>query len=301
MVLKYIRFVKSLLLIVIITLMAGCTNNSGKVEEEDEDVIPATNDNQNTVVNVNGEIFSIPSPIETAILLKSSGAIYDKAILNPASKIVQYTTNLSKAINLGIYGADLGYVTMYEQAQDAIGFLNASKKLADELSITGAFDVKTIERFQKNIGNKDSMLVLVSVAYRASDSYLKNNNRNDISALVLAGGWIESLYFATAIYKTKPNDKIKRRIAEQKASLSNLIKLLTQYYNQSEYVAFIDSLNDLASVFEKIEFNYIYEKPITDANNKTTTINSKSEVVITDEQIETIAQKIKIIRTNLVQ
>jgi hypothetical protein len=190
---------------------------------------------------------------------------------------------------------------MYEQAQDAIGFLNASKKLADELNITGAFDTKTIERFQKNIGNKDSMLVLVSVAYRASDSYLKNNNRNDISALVLAGGWIESLYFATEIYKAKPNDKIKRRIAEQKASLSNLIKLLTQYYNQSEYVAFIDSLNDLASIFEKIEFTYIYEKPITDVNNKTTTITSKSDVVITNEQIESIAQKIKIIRTSLVQ
>jgi hypothetical protein len=281
--------------------MAGCSNDSNKVEEEDEDVIPIINNNQNAVVNVNGEIFSIPSPIETSILLKNSGAIYNKTILNPASKLTQYTTNLSKAINLGIYGADLGYVTMYEQAQDAIGFLNASKKLADELNITGAFDTKTIERFQKNIGNKDSMLVLVSVAYRASDSYLKNNNRNDISALVLAGGWIESLYFATEIYKAKPNDKIKRRIAEQKASLSNLIKLLTQYYNQSEYVAFIDSLNDLASIFEKIEFTYIYEKPITDVNNKTTTITSKSDVVITNEQIESIAQKIKIIRTNLVQ
>lgn len=301
MVLKYIRFVKSLLLIIIISLMAGCSNDSNKVEEEDEDVIPIINNNQNAVVNVNGEIFSIPSPIETSILLKNSGAIYNKTILNSASKLTQYTTNLSKAINLGIYGADLGYVTMYEQAQDAIGFLNASKKLADELNITGAFDTKTIERFQKNIGNKDSMLVLVSVAYRASDSYLKNNNRNDISALVLAGGWIESLYFATEIYKAKPNDKIKRRIAEQKASLSNLIKLLTQYYNQSEYVAFIDSLNDLASIFEKIEFTYIYEKPITDVNNKTTTITSKSDVVITNEQIESIAQKIKIIRTNLVQ
>lgn len=301
MVIKYNRFVRSLLLLVIISLIAGCANNSSKVEEEDEDVIPIVNNNQNAVVNINGEIFSIPSPIETSILLKNSGALYNKSILNSPNKLNQYTTNLSKAINLGIYGADLGYVTMYEQAQDAIGFLNASKKLADELNITGAFDTKTIERFQANIGNKDSMLILVSVAYRESDSYLKNNNRNDISALVLAGGWIESLYFATEIYKAKPNDKIKRRIAEQKASLSNLIKLLTQYYNQSEYVAFIDSLNDLASVFEKIEFNYVYEKPITDANNKTTTITSKSDVVVTNEQIETIAQKIKTIRTDLIQ
>ena len=122
-------------------------------------------------------------------------------------------------MNLGIYGADLGYVTIYDQTQDALGYLNAAKKLADELGVAGAFDAQTIGRFQKNLGNQDSMLVLVGVAYRSSDTYLKNNDRSDVSGLVLAGGWIESLYFATNTYKIKPNEDVKRRIAEQKSSL----------------------------------------------------------------------------------
>jgi hypothetical protein len=295
--LKFITLKGSLVLLSVTALLtAGC----GGDDAANTDELPPVDSTQTTILNINGEIFSIPSPIQTAFLIKNSGAAYSKEILNPASKSSDYSTNFSKALNLGIYGADLGYVTIYDQTQDAIGYLNSAKKLADELGVSGAFDTKTIERFQKNLGNKDSMLVLVGVAYRSSDSYLKNNDRNDVSGLVLAGGWLESLYFATNVYKTKPNEDVKRRIAEQKSSLQSLIKLLTQYYSQPEYTEFIDNLNDLATVFDGVEFKYTYEKPTTDAEKKLTTINSKSEVNITPEQIESISQKVKSIRSQIV-
>jgi hypothetical protein len=285
----------AVLLSVSAALFTGCGPDDPKVDD-----IPPVDSTQTTILNVNGEIFSIPSPIQTAFLIKNSGANYSKDVLNASSKSSNYTTNFSKALNLGIYGADLGYVTIYDQTQDAIGYLNAAKKLADELGVSGAFDANTIDRFTKNLGNKDSMLVLVGVAYRASDAYLKNNDRNDVSGLVLAGGWVESLYFATNVYKTKANEDVKRRIAEQKSSLQSLIKLLTQYYSQPEYTEFIDNLNDLSTVFDGVEFKYSYEKPTTDAEKKVTTINSKTEVKITPEQIESITQKIKSIRSQIV-
>ncbi|MBN8695679.1 MAG: hypothetical protein J0L87_04035 [Bacteroidetes bacterium] len=286
--------------LVLLSVTALLTTGCGGDETANTDELPPVDSTQTTILNVNGEIFSIPSPIQTAFLIKNSGATYSKEVLNPANKSSQYSTNFSKALNLGIYGADLGYVTIYDQTQDAIGYLNAAKKLADELGVSGAFDAQTIDRFQKNLGNKDSMLVLVGVAYRSSDSYLKNNDRNDVSGLVLAGGWLESLYFATNVYKTKPNEDVKRRIAEQKSSLQSLIKLLTQYYSQPEYTEFIDNLNDLSTVFDGVEFKYTYEKPTTDAEKKMTTINSKSEVNITPEQIESISQKVKSIRSAIV-
>jgi hypothetical protein len=295
--LKFTTFRKSLFMLsATAVLTSGCGHDAAK----DGDELPEVDSTQTTIVNVNGEIFSIPSPLQTAFLIKNSGANYTKEILNAPSKMTQYTTNFSKALNLGIYGADIGYVTMYDQNQDAIGYMNAAKKLADELNITGAFDNATLERFQKNLGNKDSMLVLTSVAYRTSDTYLKNNDRNDISGLVLAGGWIESLHFATDVYKVKQDEYIKRRIAEQKSSLQSLIKLLTQYYSQPEYVELVDALNDLSTVFDGVGFKYIYEKPTTDPDKKLTTINSKSEVTISAEQIESISQKIKAIRTKIV-
>ncbi len=295
--LKFITFRGAFLLLSVSALFAaGCSGDSTK----DPDALPPVDSTQTTILNVNGEIFSIPSPIQTAFLIKGSGALYNKEILNPSNKSSDYSTNFSKALNLGIYGADLGYVTIYDQNQDAIGYLNSAKKLADELGVSGAFDANTIERFAKNLGNKDSMLVLVGVAYRSSDSYLKNNDRSDVSGLVLAGGWLESLHFATSVYKAKPNEDVKRRITEQKSSLQSLIKLLTQFYSQPEYTEFVDNLKDLSTVFDGVEFKYTYEKPTTDADKKTTTITSKSEVNITPEQIESITQKVKSIRSQIV-
>jgi hypothetical protein len=297
MTLKHIKLKKTLPVLAITYLFTvGC----GSGGEKNTDELPPIDSTQSAIINLSGELFSIPSPIQTAFLIKNSGAPYNKDVLNQASKSSQYSTNFSKALNLGIYGADLGYVTIYEKTQDATNYLIAAKKLADDLDISGAFDKSTMERFQKNLGNKDSILVLVGVAYRSSDAYLKTNDRSDISGLVLAGGWIESLYFASYLHNIKANEEVKQRIAEQKTSLASLIKLLTQYYSQPEYTELIDKLNDLSSVYEGVEFKYIYEKPTVDVENKTTTINSKTEVKISTEQIESINQKIKEIRNMIV-
>ncbi len=295
--LKFISFKEQLILLSVTALLAAGCNNNGKKETDE---VPPVDSTQSTILNVNGEIFSIPSPIQTSFLLKNSGSAYNKSILNPSNKSAGYSTNFSKGVNLGIYGADLGYVTIYDQTQDALGYMKAAQTLADELGVSGAFDPVTMTRFQKNLGNQDSMLSLVGIAYRSSDTYLKNNDRNDVSGLVLAGGWIESLYFATNVYKTKPSEDVKRRIAEQKSSLQSLIKLLTQFYSQPEYTEFVDNLNDLQTVYEGVEFKYTYQKPSIDPVNKMTTINSTTDVKITPEQIESISQKIKSIRSQIV-
>ncbi len=295
--LKFITFKGAIAVLSVSALLAsGCTGDGTKKTDE----IPPVDSTQTAIINISGEIFSIPSPIQTALLIKGSGAGYSKGILNDPHKSSTYSTNFAKALNLGIFGADLGYVTIYDQSQDAIGYLNAAKKLSDGLGISAAFDAATIERFTKNLGNKDSMLVLVGVAYRASDAYLKSNDRNDVSGLVLAGGWVESLYFTTDIYKTKPKEDVKLRIAEQKLSLQSLIKLLTPYYSQPEYTKFIDNLYDLSTVYDGVNFKYTFIAPTTDAAKKVTTINSKTDVSITPEQIESITQKIRAIRSQIV-
>jgi len=49
-------------------------------------------------------------------------------------------------------------------------------------------------------------MVLVSLAYQASDTYLKNNKRDDLSTLILCGGWIEGMHFSVLANQTKGNE-----------------------------------------------------------------------------------------------
>ncbi|HWY12852.1 MAG TPA: hypothetical protein VN026_16070, partial [Bacteroidia bacterium] len=162
-------------------IATSCGGDKPKEDETNNDKIVDADTAKTAVLNVGGELFSVPSPIQTAMLIQKSGVAYDKSILNISNKANAYTNDFLRALNLGIYGADLGYVSMYNQTQDAIGYLGAVKQLADKLGVSAAFDTGTMTRIQDNIANKDSMLVLVSIAYRASDAYLKTNKRTEVS------------------------------------------------------------------------------------------------------------------------
>ena len=173
--------------------------------------------------------------------------------------------------------------------------------MADELGVTSAFDLTLMERFEKNMGNQDTLLALVSDAYRAADDFLKNNERNDVAALILAGGWVESLYFALDAANQTKDKEIIRRVGEQKNTLSNLIKILQPYYSKPEVTELVDQLNDLKTIYDQVEITYEYQEPVTDAENHITTITSKSDVKISDEQLQAITEKIKTIRENLIK
>ena len=108
----------------------------------------------------------------------------------------------TQSLNLGIYGADLGYCALYDKQQESLGFMKSAQKLSDVLGISDAFDVETIKAIQRNLDNKDSLLYLISNSYRKADDYLQTSDRKQIGALVIVGGWIESLHFA-GIWKRK--------------------------------------------------------------------------------------------------
>lgn len=274
-------------------LAMGCGPKNSKDPDEVQDVDTA----KTALLNVNGEIISIPSPIQTAFLINKVGVPFNKEMLNPTNKLTTYSTKFYKALNLGVYGADLGYVTMYDQTQDALGYMNTVKKLGDDLGVSSAFNPELLTRFQANFGRKDSLLGLVSVAYRQSDSYLKNNKQNDVSGLILTGGWIETMHFVCNVLKTKDNDEIKRRIGEQKTTIQSIIKLLTPYTADKQYADLLVKVNELSVAFEGIELKYTYQKPSVDVEKKTTTITSGSEIKISAEQIKNISEKILAIRT----
>lgn len=266
---------------------------------EETDDLPDTDTVKAVALNVGGKLFSVPSPMQTALLIQKSGVAYDKSILNAGNKNGQYASDYSRSLNLGIYGADLGYVSMYNQTQDAIGYLGAVKNLADKIGVSSAFDQTTMKRISDNISNKDSMLVLVGLAYRASDSYLKTNKRTEISSLILTGGWIESMNFSIVAYNKKPTDEIKYRIAEQKQALSSIIELIKSH-NLPDAAELSKQLDELALIYQGISSKYNFVEPTTDEAKKTTYINSTTEITISKEQIEQIAAKITAIRDAII-
>src|SRR5581483_9857721 len=88
-----------------IALWVGCKGGKENNQQANGAKIDSAN---STLLKLNNQIFSIPSPIQTALLIKKSGYTYNKAILNGSDNYSHCDTKYKKALNLGIYGTDLG-------------------------------------------------------------------------------------------------------------------------------------------------------------------------------------------------
>jgi len=116
--------------------------------------------------------YSLPSPLESALLIKSAGASYSETLLNPVNNVGNYTTNKSMALNLGIYITDLSYASLFDQAQTTIKYMEVSKKMADGLGIIDAIDKNTMDRLEENINNRDVILDIISETFMSSTAFL---------------------------------------------------------------------------------------------------------------------------------
>lgn len=249
---------------------------------------------------IGGKIFSIPSPVQMSLLLKKEVGMFNSEMTSDPSVISKYSTTHKKALNMGVYGADLGYATIFENSTVAVSYLAAIEKLADDLSISGAFDEVLINRFIENGNNQDSMLVIMSDGYRDGDKFLKDNKQHDVATLILTGGWIESLFFATTSYGFETNQEIANRIGEQKSALLNIIELLELYNTEQYYTELIDKLKSLKIDFDLIDYSYEFVQPETNVEEGVTHIKSKTAVVIKKETMMSIIAKVKEIRESII-
>jgi len=287
-----------LVLLLISAFLASCKLTT----KQDNETTQLAADTLSTLVKVENAIFPIPSPWQVASLIQKNNIPFNELCINSTKNYQRYTTSFKQAVNLGIYGTDLSYLNIHDKTQESLQYLGVIKKLSEQLRITESFNEKIFERIENNIENKDSLIKIISDTYASSDLYLKKNERYDISALVVAGCWVEGLFIMTKIVQEHNDRKIINRIGEQKHPLDNLVELLTPfYYKSTEFANLLDRLIDLAYEFDGIIYSYTYREPIVDEANRVITIRSQSRVVMSEYHLKIINKKIEQIRSSLTE
>ena len=209
-------------IIACIVVFQACTpvnNNNGngaQTAPPNTDQAQMLDPNHSALLKFNDRLFNVPSPIQLAGVIQKVQLPYNKDLLNDVNKYQNYTTTFKQALNLGIYGANLGYINVFEQLPDAAAYFGAIRALSKELGIMNTFNEETMQRIERNNGNKDSLLYIASIMYRESDQYLMDAERNEVGALILAGGWVESLYLLTHIQSaSEMKPEIQELIGQQ--------------------------------------------------------------------------------------
>lgn len=273
-------------------------SNNAPIIVEDETII-----NESTAFNTvfDDKIFSIPSPVQTAFLIKEMNLNFNSEILNSPGNAPNYILENQQALNLGIYGMDLGYTALHKQKAQALKYLEAVETISEKLELDSTFNTNFLLRFERNSDDQDSMILLMSDAFTKVDNYLKGIGRKSTSALVLAGGWTESLYLACQIEKEKSSKEIRNRIAEQKVSLTTLIELLSEYNENGTNDDLITQYKELEDVFDGVEIKYEYSPPETIAEKSLTIFNNSTSILMSDKDLNQIMSKVESIRTSIIK
>ncbi len=247
-------------------------------------------------------IDNISSPVEMAALLKSTGVPFSQKLLASTDRIDDLNTNFKQALNLGVYGCDLGYLNMYEKTGSVINNMTSIKKLANELRIGQFFDFNTIKRLATNNENLDSLMYISVSSFNHMDEYLRKANRSNISSLIVTGMWVEGMYLAAQVAKEVPNEHIIDRIATQKLVLNDLILILKNYKGDSNFAELVKDIELIKKEYEGVKITYEMGEPEAKEVDGMLIIiqNDKQNVDISDETLNNIITAISDVRNKII-
>jgi hypothetical protein len=280
----------------IAVISAFACNHKRQQRSESKDADSLT-DTVNFRVTYSNTVFCIPSPQLTNMYFKQLGIYPDRTLVNPLKNVEKYTTSSKKAINLGVFGVDLGYMNMFTVSESTNDYVTAISQISGDIGLRIVFTREVYDRVMSLKNNQDSLAQYLSKLFANTDIYLKNNSQQQISALVITGGWIESFFLLCTIYSQTKNKDLLPFLYQQKFVLDNIIKNLAPYYNTSKEMAVItDDLIEIAYDFDILDFKYSYNNPLYLFRNDVMIIQNSCKIDGNESGLKNILEKIDELR-----
>ena len=247
---------------------------------------------------MNEIIQNIASPIEVAALISSMNIPFSTSYLADPESLSTNTTSFEMAYSLGALSADLGYLNMYEKTGTAVNYLSSINRLADALQIGQFFDFATIKRLATTSSDLDSLMFISINSFNNMDDYLRETDRSNLSALMIAGVWMEGLYMATQVAIQNSSEDLKSMIGEQKLILNDLLLILGNYKNEPVIQGYIEDFEAIKGAYGDVRITYEVGEPETiEKDGMLMVVQSEtSHVIMTDEALQGIIKITREIR-----
>ncbi len=270
----------------------GCNNDNTKSNQSS-----ATDSSNAPVsrlidsVNKAAKMFALPAPMQVVTMLKNANIMLGEKSLVPAKQPGSFSSEYIKALHLGIYSVDLGYLIAYEQRQSALNYYKTINDLLSSLSISPNVLPSTLKRFEKNVSNTDSLSSIILQSFEGWQNYFQENKREEVGLYIISGSYVEGLYLSLLQADKNQSTAFKNLIGQQKLFLDNILEL-------SNYMD------------RKVDFDDLYSKlgPIQDAYSLiNVSVNDGAEdqstvvCTYTPDQINTLLKKVTEVRSSIIK
>lgn len=248
---RWVNKISSLIVMLTVLLVVSCKSGNKAGDQE----IAADSLNKDLLASdIKAVLYPLPAPFEMTQMLNDIGAKYSSKNLNPATNVEKYVTEQKKALNLGIYAADLAYAATFQQQQDIQTYLNSIKTLADQLGVTYDYSKLLSDDYKAKFENKDSLTNIITNTIYDTYQFLEQKSNPDLAVDMVAGVWVELMYIATNISEDSYNfTGIVDIISKQKDSYSKVMSLLAARNTNADIKDLETRLSVLNSVFAKVD------------------------------------------------
>jgi len=221
-------------------------------------------------------VYPLPTSAEVIKMLTELEVGYIIGVSNPVDNATNYITSKSQAINLGIYGADLSYATLYNMNQDVLNYLDVIRELTNSLKMSKIYSRELYDDIKNSFDNRDRLVEILTDAFNETYTYLAKNDQQSLALLVVAGAWVEGMYITTHISESVYHvEGIVRVLLEQKESFELYLEIAEPYSDDPVVGEMLEILNPVKKAYEGVEDNSLTLKNVEDITEAVASIREK--------------------------
>jgi len=286
-----------------VLLITSCNSSSDiEVDVTESDTLQQTENNvENVETNENKIEYSVPTPNELFDIVKLQGGELNIELVNSLDNQEKYIDSKSKALNFGVYSADIGYMSCFDHGIEFLKYTKAIEKLGDDLGISDVFDKELMDRIENNEGDTDTLFLISNQTYYNSYQYLEENEKGTELSLIIGGGYIESLYIVSHLVdKYSDDNPIIDRIGDQKLVLENIIDFCMTYMDDQSVNEMMNDLMDLGKVFED-NMSFVESDSKVENDGDVTVLTGGGHFEMNEKAFNAIKEKITELRNKITQ
>ena len=190
-------FTKILVAVMILSVAGAysCKNRGESRKQKEINMIEL----QSLEKNIEENVYPLPTSAEVIKKLTDLDLGYILGATNSPDNARNYVESYNRSVNLGVYGADLSYATLYNMQQDVIDFLSAIRTLALEQNLSKIYDETLYDRIKANFDNRDTLVTILTSAFDNTYSYMVDAGQANLALLMVGGAWVEGMYLTLAV------------------------------------------------------------------------------------------------------
>jgi hypothetical protein len=256
---------------ILLISFSGCKNRTAVKEQkktENQEVKSLEN-------KIEANVYPLPTSAEVIKMLTDLEVGYQFGITNPVDNAKKYFSSAARSINMGVFGADLSYTTIYNQSQEVINYLNAIRDLANELNMTKIYDEALYDKIKQNFDQRDTLVKILTGSFNDTYTYLAENEQQPLALLVVGGAWVEGMYLTTHVSAAAYNVAgISKNLIEQKKSFDLFLDLTKPYESDAIVSDFVNTLAPIKKVYDTLGTS-LTEKNIKDITKAMEEVRAK--------------------------